>query len=55
VRDISLPIDGTLVELDRAAEELRAQNEALLAARVDLEGTFLLFHDSSSSLHWRTS
>ena len=27
VRDISRAIDGTLVELDRAAEELRVQNE----------------------------
>jgi PAS domain-containing protein len=45
MRDISRVIDGTLGELDRAAEELRVQNEALLAARVDLEGTSLLFHD----------
>lgn len=45
VRDITRAIDGTLRELDRAAEELRVQNEALLAARVDLEGTSLLFRD----------
>jgi PAS domain-containing protein len=45
VRDISRAIDGTLGELDRAAEELRVQNEALLSARTELEGTSLLFHD----------
>ena len=45
VSDISRAIDGTLGELDRAAEELRVQNEALLAARVQLEGTSLLFRD----------
>ena len=45
VRNISRAIDGTLGELDRAAEELKVQNEALLAARTELEGTCLLFHD----------
>ena len=45
IRDLSRAIDGTLGELDRAAEELRVQNEALLSARMELEGTSLLFHD----------
>jgi len=45
VHDISRAIDGTLGDLDRAAEELRVQNEALLAARVELEGTSLMFRD----------
>ena len=45
VRDISQAIDGTLGELDRAAEELRVQNEALIAARVELEGMSLFFRD----------
>jgi PAS domain-containing protein len=42
---IARAVDKTLGDLDRAAEELRAQNEALFAARTELEGTAALFRD----------
>lgn len=45
LNDVSRALDGTLGELDRAAEELRVQNEALFAARMELEGTSALFRD----------
>jgi PAS domain S-box-containing protein len=38
-------LEVTLHELDRAAEELRIQNEALVAARVELEETSSFFRD----------
>jgi PAS domain-containing protein len=43
--EVSRAIDGTLGDLDHAAEELRVQNEALFAARTELEGTSALFRD----------
>jgi PAS domain-containing protein len=43
--DVSRALEGTLSDLDRAVEELRVQNEALFAARVEMEGTSTLFHD----------
>jgi PAS domain-containing protein len=42
--EVSRALDGTLGDLDRAVEELRVQNEALFAARVELEDTSTLFH-----------
>ena len=42
---ISRAVDKTLGDLDRAAEELRVQNDALFAARTELEGTAALFRD----------
>jgi len=42
---VSRALDGTLGNLDRAAEELRTQNEALFAARIELESTSALFRD----------
>jgi len=38
-------LDGTLGNLDRAAEELRVQNEALFAARMELESMSAFFLD----------
>ena len=43
--DVSRELDGTFRTLDSAAEELRVQNEALFAARIELEGTSALFRD----------
>jgi PAS domain S-box-containing protein len=43
--DVSRELEGTFRTLDDAAEELRAQNEALFAARVELEGASALFRD----------
>ena len=43
--DVSHEVDGALSTLDTAAEELRVQNEALFAARFELEGKSALFHD----------
>ena len=43
--DVSREIDGTFRILDTAAEELRVQNEALFAARTELEGTSAVFRD----------
>src|SRR5688572_26695107 len=43
--DVSREIDGTFPILDTAAEELRVQNEALFAARTELEGTSAVFRD----------
>jgi len=42
---VSDELDGTYRSLDCAAEELLVQNEALFAARVELEGTSALFRD----------
>ena len=42
---VARAIDGTLGNLDRAAEELRTQNEALFAARVELESASAVFLD----------
>jgi PAS domain S-box-containing protein len=43
--DVSRVLEGTLGDLDRAAEELCAQNEALFEARLELEGTSAMFRD----------
>ena len=43
--DLSREIDGTFHILDSAAEELLVQNEALFAARTELEGTSAVFRD----------
>ena len=43
--DVSRAIDSTFRTLDNVTEELRVQNEALFAARYDLEGTSSLFRD----------
>lgn len=45
LNDVSRALDGTLNELDRAAEELRVQNEALFSARLELEGAAAVFRD----------
>ena len=42
---VARAFDGALGGLDRAAEELRVQNEALFAARMELEGVSALFCD----------
>ena len=42
---VSRALDGTLGELDRAAEELRVQNEALFSARLELEGASAVYRD----------
>jgi PAS domain-containing protein len=43
--DVSRALDGTLGDLDRAAEELRVQNEALFSAKLELEGSSAVFRD----------
>jgi len=43
--DVARAVDGTFGALDEATEELRVQNEALFAARVELEGASALFRD----------
>ena len=43
--DMSIALDGTFRTLDTAAEELRVQNEALFAARIELEDASALFRD----------
>ena len=43
--DVSREIEGTFRTLDSAAEELRVQNEALFAARIELEDSSALFRD----------
>ena len=43
--DVSQAFDGTLSDLDQAAEELRVQNEALFDARMELDSTSALFRD----------
>ena len=43
--DVSIALDGTFQTLDTAAEELRVQNEALFAARTELEDASALFRD----------
>jgi PAS domain S-box-containing protein len=43
--EVSHALDGTLVQLDRAVEELRVQNEALFSARLELEGSSAVFRD----------
>jgi len=45
LNDVSRAFDGTLSDLDRATEELRAQNEALFSARLELEGSAAVFRD----------
>jgi len=45
LNEVSRALDGTLGELDRAAEELRVQNEALFSARLELEGSAAVFRD----------
>jgi PAS domain S-box-containing protein len=45
LNSVSRAFDGTLSDLDRAAEELRVQNEALFTARLELEGSSALFRD----------
>src|SRR5512132_2612219 len=45
LNDVSRALDGTLNDLDRATEELRAQNEALFSARLELEGSSAVFRD----------
>jgi PAS domain S-box-containing protein len=45
LNEVSQALDGTLGELDRAAEELRVQNEALFSARLELEGSSAVFRD----------
>src|SRR5215207_7283872 len=45
LNSVSQAFDGTLSDLDRAAEELRVQNEALFTARLELEGSSALFRD----------
>jgi PAS domain-containing protein len=42
---VSRELDGAFRTIDSAAEELRVQNEALFAARVELEGTSALFRE----------
>jgi PAS domain-containing protein len=42
---VSRAFDGTLGRLDRAAEEIRVQNEALFEARMELEATSAFFCD----------
>jgi PAS domain-containing protein len=42
---VARALDGTLGSLDRAAEELRVQNEALFAARIELESVSAFFLD----------
>ena len=43
--DVSREMDSTFRTLDSAAEELLVQNEALFAARIELEGTSAFFRD----------
>jgi len=43
--DVSREINDTFRTLDSVTEELRVQNEALFAARYDLEGTSALFRE----------
>src|SRR5688500_12859586 len=38
-------VDGTFADLDRAVEELRVQNEALLHARVEVEESSAIYRD----------
>jgi PAS domain-containing protein len=45
LNEVSRALDGTLGQLDRAAEELRVQNEALFSARLELEGSSAVFRD----------
>src|SRR5687768_7620314 len=45
IADVSRALEHTLLNLDTAAEELRAQNEALFAARIDLEASSAQFRD----------
>src|SRR5689334_20139009 len=45
LQDVSRALESTLGDLDRAAEELCVQNEALFAARVELEGASAMFRD----------
>jgi len=42
--DVSRELESTFRTLDSAAEEIRVQNEALFAARTELEGSSALFH-----------
>ena len=43
LNDISRAVDGTLETLERAVEELHSQNDALFAARVELEESYMQF------------
>jgi len=45
LNELSRVLDGTLGQLDSAAEELRVQNEALFSARLELEGSSAVFRD----------
>jgi PAS domain-containing protein len=45
LNDVYRALDGTLGDLDRAAEELRVQNEALFSAKLELEGSSAVFRD----------
>jgi PAS domain S-box-containing protein len=43
--DVSRAVDGAFDDVERAVEELYLQNDALFAARVELEGAYALFRD----------
>jgi len=43
LNDVSKAVDGTLATLERAVEELHSQNDALFAARVELEASYVQF------------
>jgi PAS domain-containing protein len=43
LNDVSRAVDGTLETLERAVEELHSQNDALFAARVELEESYIQF------------
>jgi len=45
LNEIARALEKTLGDLDRAAEELRVQNDALFAAKVELEGSAALFRE----------
>jgi PAS domain S-box-containing protein len=43
LNDVSTAVDGTLDTMERAVEVLHSQNEALFAARVELEESYIQF------------
>ena len=45
VSDAAAAVDGTFADLDRAVEELRVQNEALITARVEVEESSAIYRD----------
>ena len=45
LNDVSRAVDGALDDVERAVEELHVQNDALFAARMELEDAYVQFRD----------